>query len=70
MVVEVSMYEAEGRWLDAGSQFTITGMETRADRTSTYANGPGIVPLIRGSHLADVGLITITFDPCIGCFDR
>jgi ech hydrogenase subunit E len=39
-------------------------------RTSTYANGPGIVPLIRGSHLADVGLITITFDPCIGCFDR
>jgi len=39
-------------------------------RTSTYANGPGIVPLIRGSHYADVGLITITFDPCIGCFDR
>jgi ech hydrogenase subunit E len=39
-------------------------------RTSTYANGPGIVPLIKGSHLADVGLITITFDPCIGCFDR
>jgi ech hydrogenase subunit E len=39
-------------------------------RTSTYANGPGIVPLIVGSHLADVGLITITFDPCIGCFDR
>ena len=39
-------------------------------RTSTYANGPGIVPLIRGANLADVGLITITFDPCIGCFDR
>jgi ech hydrogenase subunit E len=39
-------------------------------RTSTYANGAGIVPLIKGSHLADVGLITITFDPCIGCFDR
>ncbi len=39
-------------------------------RTSTYANGPGIVPLIKGSQLADVGLITITFDPCIGCFDR
>ncbi len=39
-------------------------------RTSTYANGPGIVPLIKGEHLADVGLITITFDPCIGCFDR
>jgi ech hydrogenase subunit E len=39
-------------------------------RTSTYANGIGIVPLIKGSHLADVGLITITFDPCIGCFDR
>ncbi len=39
-------------------------------RTSTYANGVGIVPLIKGSHLADVGLITITFDPCIGCFDR
>jgi len=39
-------------------------------RTSTYANGPGIVPLIKGAHLADVGLITITFDPCIGCFDR
>jgi Ni,Fe-hydrogenase III large subunit len=39
-------------------------------RTSTYANGAGIVPLIRGAHLADVGMITITFDPCIGCFDR
>jgi ech hydrogenase subunit E len=39
-------------------------------RTSTYANGIGIIPLIKGSHLADVGLITITFDPCIGCFDR
>ncbi|OPY25495.1 MAG: F(420)H(2) dehydrogenase subunit D [Methanocella sp. PtaU1.Bin125] len=39
-------------------------------RTSTYANGPGIVPLIKGARLADVGLITITFDPCIGCFDR
>jgi ech hydrogenase subunit E len=39
-------------------------------RTSTYANGIGIVPLIKGAHLADVGLITITFDPCIGCFDR
>ena len=39
-------------------------------RTSTYANGPGIVPLIRGEQLADVGPITITFDPCIGCFDR
>jgi ech hydrogenase subunit E len=39
-------------------------------RTSTYANGAGIVPLIKGARLADVGLITITFDPCIGCFDR
>jgi Ni,Fe-hydrogenase III large subunit len=39
-------------------------------RTSTYANGVGFEPLIRGSHLADIGLITITYDPCIGCFDR
>lgn len=39
-------------------------------RTPTYANGIGIVPLIKGEQLADVGLITITFDPCIGCFDR
>jgi ech hydrogenase subunit E len=39
-------------------------------RTSTYGNGPGFVPLIKGANLADVGLITITFDPCIGCFDR
>lgn len=39
-------------------------------RTSTYANAVGIVPLVKGSHLADVGLITITFDPCIGCLDR
>jgi ech hydrogenase subunit E len=39
-------------------------------RTSTYANGAGIAPLIKGANLADVGLITITFDPCIGCFDR
>jgi Ni,Fe-hydrogenase III large subunit len=39
-------------------------------RTSTYANGVGFEPLIRGAHLADIGLITITYDPCIGCFDR
>jgi ech hydrogenase subunit E len=39
-------------------------------RTSTYGNGLGFMPMIKGSHLADVGLITITFDPCIGCFDR
>lgn len=39
-------------------------------RTSTYGNGLGISPLIKGSHLADISLITITFDPCIGCFDR
>jgi ech hydrogenase subunit E len=39
-------------------------------RTSTYGNAIGIVPLIKGSHLADIGLITITFDPCIGCLDR
>ena len=39
-------------------------------RTPTYANGIGIVPLVKGAHLADVGLITITFDPCIACFDR
>lgn len=39
-------------------------------RTSTYANGPGILPLVKGSHLADVGLIVVTFDPCIGCLDR
>jgi ech hydrogenase subunit E len=39
-------------------------------RTSTYANGVGFEPLIRGANLADIGLITITYDPCIGCFDR
>jgi Ni,Fe-hydrogenase III large subunit len=39
-------------------------------RTSTYGNAPGIVPVIRGSFLADVGPITVTFDPCIGCIDR
>lgn len=39
-------------------------------RTSTYGNAPAIIPLIKGAQLADVGLITITFDPCIGCLDR
>lgn len=39
-------------------------------RTSTYGNGPGIVPAVKGAHLADIGVITVTFDPCIGCFDR
>ncbi|MCD1294421.1 NiFe hydrogenase [Methanocella sp. CWC-04] len=39
-------------------------------RTSTYGNAPGIVPLVKGCHLADVGFITVTFDPCIGCIDR
>ncbi len=39
-------------------------------RTSTYANGLGLIPVIKGMHFADVGMITMTFDPCIGCFDR
>jgi ech hydrogenase subunit E len=39
-------------------------------RTSTYANGMGMIPVIKGAHLADIGMITMTFDPCIGCFDR
>jgi ech hydrogenase subunit E len=39
-------------------------------RTSTYANGMGIVPVIKGAHFSDIGMITMTFDPCIGCFDR
>lgn len=39
-------------------------------RTSTYANGMGMIPVIKGAHLADIGMITLTFDPCIGCFDR
>ncbi|WP_424359135.1 nickel-dependent hydrogenase large subunit [Methanocella sp. MCL-LM] len=39
-------------------------------RTSTYANGPALVPVIKGCQLADVGPITISYDPCIGCFDR
>jgi Ni,Fe-hydrogenase III large subunit len=39
-------------------------------RTSTYANGLGLIPVIKGMHLSDVGMITMTFDPCIGCFDR
>jgi ech hydrogenase subunit E len=39
-------------------------------RTSTYANGPALVPVIKGCHFADVGVITISYDPCIGCFDR
>jgi ech hydrogenase subunit E len=34
-------------------------------RTSTYANGVGLEPLIKGSHLADIGLITITYGPIL-----
>lgn len=39
-------------------------------RTPTYANVPGIRPLLQGAELADVPVIVVSLDPCIACTDR
>lgn len=64
MAVEVALYEEEGRWLDAGSEFTITGLETRADLTSTDATGKSCT--ITGYAKVYDGTETFAGSPWIG----
>lgn len=39
-------------------------------RTPTMANIPPLVKMLEGCELADVPVITLTIDPCIGCLER
>ena len=39
-------------------------------RTPTYANIPGIPPLVKGMQIADVPYIVVSLDPCISCTER
>ena len=39
-------------------------------RTPTFANIPTVVPMIKGSVLADIPLIQGSLDPCYSCTDR
>ncbi len=39
-------------------------------RTPTFANIPPLLAMLAGCELADVGVITISIDPCISCTER
>lgn len=39
-------------------------------RTPTLANVPALVKMLAGCELADVPVIVLTIDPCIGCMER
>ncbi|PWR72361.1 nickel-dependent hydrogenase large subunit [Methanospirillum stamsii] len=39
-------------------------------RTPTLANVPALVQMLAGCELADVPVIVLTIDPCIGCMER
>jgi len=39
-------------------------------RTPTFTNIPPLVKLLKGCELADVPVIVLTIDPCIGCAER
>ena len=39
-------------------------------RTPTFANIPTVIPMVKGSVLADVALIQGSLDPCYSCTDR
>ncbi len=39
-------------------------------RTPTFMNIPTVVPMVKGSELADVPLIQASVDPCYSCTDR
>ena len=39
-------------------------------RTPTFANIPPLLAMIGGCELADVPVITLSIDPCIGCTER
>lgn len=39
-------------------------------RTPTFTNIPPLVKLLKGVELADVPVVVLTIDPCIGCAER
>lgn len=39
-------------------------------RTPTFANLPAMLKLLQGCDLADVPVLVLTIDPCIGCMER
>jgi Ni,Fe-hydrogenase III large subunit len=39
-------------------------------RTPTFTNIPPLVTLLKGVELADVPVVVLTIDPCIGCSER
>jgi ech hydrogenase subunit E len=39
-------------------------------RTPTFANIPPLVKMLAGAELADVPVVVLTIDPCIGCMER
>jgi Ni,Fe-hydrogenase III large subunit len=39
-------------------------------RTPTFTNIPPLVKLLKGVQLADVPVVVLTIDPCIGCAER
>ncbi len=39
-------------------------------RTPTFANIPALLGMLPGCELADVPIITLSIDPCIGCTER
>ena len=39
-------------------------------RTPTLANVPALVSMLKGCELADVPVIVLSIDPCIGCMER
>jgi Ni,Fe-hydrogenase III large subunit len=39
-------------------------------RTPTFTNLPPLVTLLKGCELADVPIIVLSIDPCVGCAER
>ena len=39
-------------------------------RTPTMANVPALVKTLAGCQMADVPVIVLSIDPCIGCMER
>jgi Ni,Fe-hydrogenase III large subunit len=39
-------------------------------RTPTFANVPALIKMLEGCDLADVPVIVLSIDPCIGCAER
>lgn len=39
-------------------------------RTPTFANIPALLAMLPGCELADVGVITLSIDPCVSCTER